>query len=201
MHPREWAAALGSVLVDFLSNRVEPRQLAERLHALAEELSPQSQTQLRLVPAPPALPPAEKAKADERANAADVFSYWQRTLDKPRALFTPERQAKVRARLREGYTVAQICRAVDAIAASPFHRGENPNHREYVDLTLVCQTGSKLEQLLEMGGAVSVVKATPDSPVGELEELRRTASEQLKRGDPGYEQTQQKIRAMKARLG
>lgn len=206
MQPREWAAALTAVLGDFLSNRAEPQALAERLRALADDLSPASQVQLRLVgttdppvPFPEATLTAQRAER-EKLNAADVFAYWQRILGKPKALFTQERQSKVRARLREGYSVMMLCRAIDAVAASPFHRGENKGNREYVDLTLICQTGSKVEQFLEMGGAAPTA-ATPDSPVGELEELRRTASEQLRNGDPGYEKTQQKIRAMKARLG
>ena len=86
--------------------------------------------------------------ADEEA---EVFAYWQERLEKPDHRLTRERRRKIRARLREGYSVEDIKVAIDGIAASPFHRGANENGREHVDLELICRNGSKLEEYRDMG--------------------------------------------------
>lgn len=93
---------------------------------------------------------ASTTKPDEAAAVRVVFDHWQQAMGKPRAKLTADRARKVRARLREGYNVQEILQAVQGCAASPFHRGENDRGTEYVDLTLICRSGSKLEQFIEM---------------------------------------------------
>src|SRR5690606_894902 len=65
---------------------------------------------------------------DEREE--QVFRHWADTLwskvhETGQARATPKRVSPIRARLREGFTVEQLCRVIDAIARSPFHLGEN----------------------------------------------------------------------------
>jgi hypothetical protein len=81
----------------------------------------------------------------------EVFSYWQESLEHPQARLTPERERVIRARLREGYTVEVIKKAIDGCRASPFHRGQNERGQAYDDLTLICRNGSKLESFVSVG--------------------------------------------------
>jgi uncharacterized phage protein (TIGR02220 family) len=142
------------------------------------------------------------------AQEREIFLHWQRVLDKPKAKLTPERRSRVRARLRDGYTVADIKKAIDAVAASDWHRGSNDRDREYTDLVLICQNGSKLETYIEMWdrehGAVSSrprvrvdeERTRPELP--RLIELEKTASELLRRGDTvAYNETQKQMRAIR----
>jgi hypothetical protein len=78
----------------------------------------------------------------------EVFAYWQYRLNHQQAKLTPEREKKIRARLKQGYTVAQIKRAIDGCASSPFHQGANESGAVYSDLTLICRDGGKLESFI-----------------------------------------------------
>ena len=79
---------------------------------------------------------------------SEIFAYWQTTLGHPRARLTADRKAAVRRRLAEGYSIDEIKRAIDGCKASPFHQGENDAGAVYDDLTLICRSGSKLEQFI-----------------------------------------------------
>jgi hypothetical protein len=57
---------------------------------------------------------------------------------------------KIRGRLEEGYTVDQLKAAVDGCGGSSFHQGDNERGHRYDDITLICRSGSKVEQFIEM---------------------------------------------------
>lgn len=85
-----------------------------------------------------------KERGDPRVT--EVFEHWREKMQKNAAAkLTDDRRAKVLARLREGYTVDDIKRAIDGCASSPHHMGENESRTRYDDLTLICRSGSKLE--------------------------------------------------------
>lgn len=82
-----------------------------------------------------------------------VFSAWVQALgkDAQRTKLTKDREQRIKARLRERYSVAEIIIAIKNCAASSFHRGDNDHGRAYDDITLICRNGSKLEQFRDMG--------------------------------------------------
>lgn len=84
--------------------------------------------------------------------AQEVFAYWQVTLEHPTAKFTGERRRKVEARLREGYTVHQLKRAVDGCKATPHNMGENDTGQKWDDLALICRNGSQVERFQDAAG-------------------------------------------------
>lgn len=75
-----------------------------------------------------------------------VFSHWQSKCSKPKARRTPQRVAKIRARLREGYPEADLLAAIDFVAASDFHRGANDRGQRYDDLELILRDGTHVEK-------------------------------------------------------
>ena len=95
----------------------------------------------------------------------DVYSYWVARMKKnPKTTkLTADRRAKVSARLREGATVAEIKTAIDGVAESEWHSGANESGRRYQDLTLICQSRSKLEQFRDMADSRSNVVRLPKS--------------------------------------
>jgi len=99
---------------------------------------------------------------------SEIFAYWQTTLGHPRARLTADRKAAVRRRLAEGYSIDEIKRAIDGCKASPFHQGENDAGAVYDDLTLICRSGSKLEQFIGYASRRPVRRPdpgrTPDGP-------------------------------------
>jgi hypothetical protein len=80
----------------------------------------------------------------------EVFAYWQYKLNHPKALLTADREQKIRARLKEGYTIADIKKGIDGCAASAFHMGKSQNSEGtvYDDIELICRKGSKLESFM-----------------------------------------------------
>jgi hypothetical protein len=80
----------------------------------------------------------------------NVFDYWQHVMGCPQAKLTQRRSKAIQDRLREGYTVEQIRRAIDGCKASAWHQGINDRGRVYNDIELICRSGEKVEAFLGM---------------------------------------------------
>jgi len=85
-----------------------------------------------------------------RAVVDRVFSFWVWITEKPNSKLTPKRKAKVIDRLKQGYTEETILRGIVGCSQDPFHQGDNPNGREFMDLELICRSGEKLEFFVDM---------------------------------------------------
>lgn len=84
----------------------------------------------------------------ESVDVRDVFEHWKAKMQKHgQVRLTDERRKKIQARLKDGYSVADIKLAVDGCAQSDFHmaRGQYRGGRRYDDLTLILRNGSRLE--------------------------------------------------------
>jgi hypothetical protein len=127
----------------------------------------------------PALAAPPTAAQEYQAGWERIWSHWQRAMAMPKARPTPERKARVMARLRDGYTEAQIKAAITACASSPWHMGKNDQSRAYNDLELICRNGAKLEgflaQATEGGGDQT------ENP--ELAKLHRNLARAMKEGN------------------
>jgi hypothetical protein len=103
--------------------------------------------------------PACQSEPTEADSVRKVFDHY-RTHHK-RAFPNPIRESKewrlIAARLREGNSVEYLCKSIDGYHRSPFHRGENTHHREYLALELIMRDGSHVEAgigLAEQSGGV-----------------------------------------------
>lgn len=91
------------------------------------------------------------AAADRQLESTDVravFEHWKKKMQKHgQVRLTDERRKKIQARLKDGYSVDEIKRAVDGCSQSEFHmaRGKYRGCRRYDDLTLILRNGSRLE--------------------------------------------------------
>lgn len=183
---RQLATRLASLPHRYLAGKLPPKKLAQELREIANWIDPSGAEQ-----------PVPKTTAEER----ELFEYWKRQVGKPRAQFTRDRQMKIRARLREGYTVADIKQAIQNIANSAFHAGENTNGQEYQDLTLVCRNGSKLEHFRDMGDGsfAEPTKGEARTADEQIAALQREASQALAEGrTDAYNETQQAIRRIRS---
>jgi hypothetical protein len=98
----------------------------------------------------PSSNPSEETspKGESKNESRDVFEHWLERMGKNGSTrLTAERRRAIEARVREGYSVERIKRAVDGCAGSDFHMGrhEKTRGRPQNDLTLICRNGSKLE--------------------------------------------------------
>lgn len=81
-----------------------------------------------------------------------VFEYWRTTTGK-RGKLSEKRKTKIKARLREGYTVEDLKLAIDGLSASDWHNGRNPRTqgRKYLELEQVTRDGTRVEKFMAMG--------------------------------------------------
>lgn len=125
----------------------------------------------RLIAGPRSAGLSGTAKLSRRAPAQDemaekaweVFCHWRDSLREvsekegrraghARArVWNDKRKKAVVARIREGYTVAQLKEAVDGCLLSPWHRGQNPNGATYEELELICRDATKVDQFISIG--------------------------------------------------
>lgn len=108
----------------------------------------------------------------------EVFAYWQAALNHPQAKLTTKRKKNIQARLKDGYTVVDIKRAIDGCRASPFHMGQNESGAIYDDIELICRNGEKLENFISRsngnGKPAGTYRETPNERnAREYEELVR----------------------------
>jgi len=126
---------------------------------------------------------------DDREQA--VFSHWSGTLwskvhDAGSARATPKRVSPIRARLREGFTVEQLCRVIDAISQSAFHLGDNDRGKPYIEPGTIFRNREKVEEHLARPartparrGPVNRAQASQDAL---MERLKRIEAEEADHG-------------------
>lgn len=85
-------------------------------------------------------------------NVREVFAHWRRFHEGQfkNPVKTLKEWTKIKLRFQEGYTVAQLCRAIDGMHQSPWHLGENPGGKKYLSLELCLRDAGKVEQFLEL---------------------------------------------------
>jgi hypothetical protein len=78
----------------------------------------------------------------------DVFAHYRRQHPRsfPRPMPGSKEWLKVVQRLREGYSVQDLCDAIDGYHRSPFHCGENQGGTKYLGLELIMRDGSHVAQ-------------------------------------------------------
>jgi len=79
-----------------------------------------------------------------------VFAYWQQIMAKPQARLDAKRRAAIAARLKDGYGLAELQRAVDGCRASAWHQGHNDRGRAFDDIALICRDAARVEQFLAL---------------------------------------------------
>lgn len=96
---------------------------------------------------PPPPQPDQASIEQHGQQVSELFAYWQEQCGHPHAKLTNDRRAKIKARLREKYTVEQIRTAIDG-ARRNAHTNEGTG-KPFDDIELICRTGSKLELFID----------------------------------------------------
>lgn len=102
---------------------------------------------------PPTGLPSTKPNPDPDPKTSDavqrVFDHWsageKRTGGVKRAMLTPERRKRIRARLKDGYTVEELCAAIDGFHGDAWHLGQNNRDTRYTDLHTILKSAAKVD--------------------------------------------------------
>ncbi len=83
---------------------------------------------------PPAISPNNKSS---RNDVLEVFTYWQKVMNHPRAKLDYKRQRKIAQAIKLEYSVADLKQAIDGCKNTPFNTGQNDSNQIYDDITLI----------------------------------------------------------------
>lgn len=120
----------------------------------------------------PLVEPEPAEPVNHRETVSRLFAYWQRRTGHTKARLTPERASRLLARLRQGYTEADIKAAIDGCASSEFHSGHNESGTVYDDIELICRSGSNVERFSALAGGAARYEA-PATPTEKADERKR----------------------------
>lgn len=101
------------------------------------------------------LPVAQKRDG----GALAVFEHWKDVMETPRSKFDRKRRAAVEGRLREGFTVDDLRKAVDGCSRTPHNMGQNDRGERYNDLALICRDAGQVERFMANADAPPVPRA------------------------------------------
>lgn len=60
------------------------------------------------------------------------------------------RRKAIRGRLRDGYSVEDLCDAISGCRLSDFHMGQNDRRQSYCDISLICRDAQHVDQFIEL---------------------------------------------------
>lgn len=131
---------------------------------LADSLIPDS-------PNPDSPKPDKKTPVAASADVVAVFDYWRLAMGHSAAKLDKKRRNAIGNRLSDGYTVGDLCRAVDGCKLSPHHMGQNESKTVYDDIELICRDGPKVDGFLKRAtqGAPSTQTAAQQQTISNLQ--------------------------------
>jgi hypothetical protein len=88
-------------------------------------------------------------------SVSEVFDHWKTALSHPRAVLDAKREKAILARLKDGFSVADLKAAVDGCKADPFSMGQNDRNQVYDDIALICRDASHVEKFIRKASGVS----------------------------------------------
>lgn len=79
------------------------------------------------------------------AAGKQIFEYWKRTMNHPRAKLDKKREQAIERAFKLGYSVNELEQAINGCATSPFHMGKNDSHKVYDDIGLIFRDAKHIE--------------------------------------------------------
>jgi hypothetical protein len=107
------------------------------------------QTQTSLLP-DVATSPTEPAEPPIAQQVREVFEHWRDDTGHARAKLDNKRKARIRARLREDFTAADLKVAITNRKHDPWLMGENPARRVYDALSTLLRDAEQVERLRDL---------------------------------------------------
>lgn len=109
----------------------------------------------RPVPARPVSisdPNGSSSESRQSRDVRRVFEHWKSKVWNgrgPEPKLDGKRKSRISARLREGLTVEQLCRAVEGALRSPWHTGDNPAGKTYLGIQTLLRDRETVEGHIE----------------------------------------------------
>ena len=98
----------------------------------------------------------EKQKAP--SEVVQVFDYWKSVLNHPNSKLDDKRRTKIKNALRLGYTVSQLCQAVDGCSKSAWHMGQNDDGKVFDSVDLIFRNADKIDSFIAKDSSPPIAK-------------------------------------------
>lgn len=125
---------------DATLRQVTPREEKSREEEKTEKVKPTVEDK----------PSTSRRSTDRQDDAQSVFAYWQQVMGHQTARLDAKREKAIKGRLSDGYSVADLCRAVDGCRYDPFSQGANDRQTVYDDIELICRDGPKVDKFIKI---------------------------------------------------
>lgn len=116
--------------------------------------------------------------ADDKVQA--VFLHWSQTFKKPRARCDEKRFKKISSALRCGYTVEDLCTAINGCHSSRWHMGENDRRRPYISIELIFRDADHIDDFMARVPTKKTQHGIFDQPAKKLVTMTATFDPSIK---------------------
>ncbi|UIW10303.1 replication protein O [Flyfo siphovirus Tbat2_3] len=79
-----------------------------------------------------------------------VFSHWQAEHDHPTSKLDQKRRKRINARLAEGFSVAELCKAISGAKHDSWLMGKNPSNKRYDGIETLLRDAAQVEKLRDL---------------------------------------------------
>ena len=101
----------------------------------------------------------ETEKEERQRHILVVFDYWKSVMGSKRAILDVKRKRLIGSMLDNGYSVEDLCRAVEGCSKSAFHMGMNDKGMKYNGIDLIMRSAEHIDRFIGYCTA-------PPKPVG-----------------------------------
>ncbi|UOD28761.1 DUF1376 domain-containing protein [Massilia violaceinigra] len=126
--------------------------IATGSQANQEPITNNQEPELKVKPTVEGKPPTKRRSTDTPDGSLAVFEYWQQVMGHHNAKLDAKRVKAIKGRLKDGYSVEDLCRAVDGCKYDPFSQGANERQTVYDDIELICRDGPKVDKFRRIAG-------------------------------------------------
>lgn len=93
-------------------------------------------------------------KTEEARNQPDpvrqVFCHWQAEHNHPTAKLDDKRRKRIQARLAQGFTVGELCKAISGARFDTWLMGKNPTNKRYDGIDTLLRDAAQVEKLRDL---------------------------------------------------
>lgn len=107
---------------------------------------------------------APSAPAGPSADVLLVFEFWKTAMKSPRSLLDDKRKGLIKRALKTGYSVEQLCQAIEGCTKSSFHMGDNEKGAKYNGLDLILRDAEKIDTFIVIGQSPRIPRRTDGTP-------------------------------------
>ena len=94
--------------------------------------------------------------SEKQNKIAEVFEFWKSVMSKSETVkITKGRSDKISERIKDGYSVDDMKKAIEGCAKSPYHMGKNDQKTVYDDLTLILRNAEKVDQFMSYASQIA----------------------------------------------